>query len=529
MRGPDGTTTLSDPFKMLKGGAQGGLSVPWIFLCCLTEILAEDDGNRLDLDFAIRRECLRLECQRSGGDRWFAGGTGIGEREAAILAGGGEIDEGELRWNGAVRRGGLALLEARKQAQDKLDEAAGKVAKLEMRKARWFKDDEPKAETVAGQHETSTGKTFRELSAAVAAVPTPVEPAMLQPESIQEDSSLKRMGARRKDEGGLEDEGNAAGETDEEARVLDEARAAYDAYMAADEDSAVDEEVMGEKGGGKQQTQKRLQLLHEVRLPDGVVERCQICDAAIPYVGFCGECTGLKLDLPAKGFLQKLWEIAKDGTESAEESDSGKEVAGEQQRRSSRLQAGAQDPNYEEVETDSDDDAVLEPRRAKRGHARSKRSERDRGRRGGGKTRSAGHIRRVPLGVMTLAGMRLDYADDIMGAEADDDLQTAIDESSRVVSGIAKRSRELAGQNMAAPKCGGLLLQPREAVGVTKREDVLALGLVHQCECGEPWGLDAHQRSCRITNETFDKAEDDSENHKIAAPLNTRGLHGERM
>ena len=29
--------------------------------------------------------------------------------------GGGEIDEGELRWNGAVQRGGLALLDARKQ------------------------------------------------------------------------------------------------------------------------------------------------------------------------------------------------------------------------------------------------------------------------------------------------------------------------------------------------------------------------------------------------------------------------------
>jgi hypothetical protein len=223
---------LSDPFKILKGGAQGGLSVPWVFLCCLTEILAEDDGNRLDLDFAIRRECLRLECQRSGSDRWFAGGTGIGEREAAVLAGGAEIDEGELRWNGALRRGGLVLREARKQAQVKLDETAGKVANLEMRQARWVEDDDPEAKTAAGQHETSAEKSVRVLREAVAA-----------------------------------------------------------------------EEVMGEKGGGKKQTQKRLQLLHEVRLPDGVVEQCQICDAAIPYVGFCGECTGLKLDLPAKGFL----------------------------------------------------------------------------------------------------------------------------------------------------------------------------------------------------------------------------------
>jgi hypothetical protein len=64
------------------------------------------------------------------------------------------------------------------------------------------------------------------------------EPAMLQPESGQDDagSSLKRMGARHKDESGLEDKGNAAGETDEDARVLNEARAAYDAHMAAELD-----------------------------------------------------------------------------------------------------------------------------------------------------------------------------------------------------------------------------------------------------------------------------------------------------
>ena len=40
--------------------------------------------------------------------------------------------------------------------------------------------------------------------------------------------------------------------------------------------------------------------------------------------------------------------------------------------------------------------------------------------------------------------MRLDYADDIMITEADDDLHAAIDESSRVVTRIAKRSREMA-------------------------------------------------------------------------------------
>ena len=83
---------------------------------------------------------------------------------------------------------------------------------------------------------------------------------------------------------------------------------------------------------------------------------------------------------------------------------------------------------------------------------------------------------------MRLAGMRLDYADDLMSAEADDELQAAIAESSRVITGIATRSRELADQNMAPTKCHCLLLQPAEAVGPTTKEDVEALGLTHQCD-----------------------------------------------
>ena len=68
--------------------------------------------------------------------------------------------------------------------------------------------------------------------------------------------------------------------------------------------------------------------------------------------------------------------------------------------------------------------------------------------------------------------MRMDYVDDIMVAETDENLQAAIDESSRVVSGIAKRSRELASQNMKPVKCMCLLLRS--------------------------WGLDAHRRFCRL-------------------------------
>jgi hypothetical protein len=49
---------------------------------------------------------------------------------------------------------------------------------------------------------------------------------------------------------------------------------------------------------------------------------------------------------------------------------------------------------------------------------------------------------------------------------------------SRVIKGIATRSRELADQNMAPTKCHCLLLQPAEAVGPTTKEDVEALGLL---------------------------------------------------
>ena len=65
VRGPDGTLSLTDPFRILRGGAHRRLSVPCVFLCCFSDILEEDDSNRGDLDYvyAIRRDCLRLECE----------------------------------------------------------------------------------------------------------------------------------------------------------------------------------------------------------------------------------------------------------------------------------------------------------------------------------------------------------------------------------------------------------------------------------------------------------------------------------
>jgi hypothetical protein len=146
VRGPDGTLSLTDPFQILRGGAQDGLGVPWVFLCCISDILEEDDSNRGDLDYAIRRDCLRLECLHSGGDRWYAGGadgvtgTAAGTinnvdvsddetlrsgRNGSLASGMGTaaepLDEGELRWNAAVKKGGKALYDARAKARKLLE------------------------------------------------------------------------------------------------------------------------------------------------------------------------------------------------------------------------------------------------------------------------------------------------------------------------------------------------------------------------------------------------------------------------
>ena len=48
---------------------------------------------------------------------------------------------------------------------------------------------------------------------------------------------------------------------------------------------------------------ERLQLVHEVRLPNGAVSRHKNGDAAILYVGFCADCTRLRLEVPAKDYV----------------------------------------------------------------------------------------------------------------------------------------------------------------------------------------------------------------------------------
>ena len=85
---------------------------------------------------------------------------------------------------------------------------------------------------------------------------------------------------------------------------------------------------------------ERLQRLHE--------------DAAIPYVGCCANCSGLRLEIPAIDYLEPLWASADDGDDPDDEVDSTIETEGEPaQRRSSRLQVAADTPNYEEEDSDT--------------------------------------------------------------------------------------------------------------------------------------------------------------------------------
>jgi hypothetical protein len=78
-QGLDGTEVKTDPFEMTRGGIQGLGSTAYLFILCLSEILDEDDALGNDLDYAIRRECLRLETlereEAEGGvvhTRWLA-------------------------------------------------------------------------------------------------------------------------------------------------------------------------------------------------------------------------------------------------------------------------------------------------------------------------------------------------------------------------------------------------------------------------------------------------------------------------
>ena len=53
-------------------------------------------------------------------------------------------------------------------------------------------------------------------------------------------------------------------------------------------------------------SKRRPPFLHEVRLPNGAVERCKVCDAAIALPGCCRDSIGLKIHHPREGYWQRL-------------------------------------------------------------------------------------------------------------------------------------------------------------------------------------------------------------------------------
>jgi hypothetical protein len=150
------------------------------------------------------------------------------------------------------------MFDERAKTRKILETEAQRVAKLEMREARWYKYGEPEAETAPDCNETTAERMVRQSREA-------------------------------------------------------EAEAAAKRNMHSQEDP---------------HTRERLQRLHEVRLPYGAVPRCEICDAAIPYVGCCADCSGLRLEVPAKDYLETLWAGADDGDDSDDEVGSTSETEG---------------------------------------------------------------------------------------------------------------------------------------------------------------------------------------------------------
>jgi len=133
----------------------------------------------------------------------------------------------------------------------------------------------------------------------------------------------------------------------------------------------------------------------------------------------------------------------------------------------------------------------------------------------------------VDFTALRLMGDRFDYVDDVAVAEADDDAAAVAEAMSARLTWIAVSSREQADQNMAKKKCKILPLQPAASVGKTTAEDVAALGLKHQCKCGEPfasvWGLRVHSRTCPAAQEQFEQDVDGDEYQDVEELLDVRG------
>jgi hypothetical protein len=162
----------------------------------------------------------------------------------------------------------------------------------------------------------------------------------------------------------------------------------------------------------------------------------------VPYVGCCAECAGLRLDLPAAEFWDRLASEAanSDSASDGEEIGGlvGEEVATPRLRRSTHTARGGQGrPFYGGLSGLGDNGAQRSPDGGGAAVSMPIRGQRPRvpagsgvvygGGRWGG-ARGTQQRLRFLRGRLRLEGIRCDYVDDaIVGREADDDLQTAVE------------------------------------------------------------------------------------------------------
>jgi ribonuclease HI len=472
VRRANGSIALSPPFDLGIGGIQGGMSTPWCFILAATEIMTEDSSRRYDLDFAIRRECLRMEIdERRGadletqvtpaivvdqGDWQYCETCGAAPPRFCVCEVDREdqscLDEGEQRWNAAVQRGATALLAARAEARKLLDEWDQEVAALPMRAARWIKEDTADAD--GDEVQRGSGE----------------EPAA---------SGGSEQRADRAPTGG--------------ENCLPEETRPPDPSVRNKEKCLAPAPVMRD----------RPKRLHLVRVPDEAVDRCQCCAAAISTgIGFCVACMKLELHIP----VEQHWDrLAREAAERAARRD---------------------DPADSGDDADSSDEEDPPPAAA---GGRTLRTRQSVHRVEVTKHPSSRRRRRASAPQMSrlLEGDRMDYVDDTAVLEAEQSLQAAVKSASDRVSQIAKDSREKADQNMAPKKCHGLVLQPDSVVSETTAADVAALGLTDQCKCGEvfasTWGLRVHKRTCKAAQATYELDDDGHEGHDISAFLDVAG------
>ena len=258
--------------------------------------------------------------------------------------------------------------------------------------------------------------------------------------------------------------------------------------------------------------------LSEVRVPEGIVDRCWCCEAAIVAAGLCERCAELSLEPTPESDEP---DVETPGSET--EAEKPAEVDARELRRQRRAETAAGGDEEHPVEQHTGRG------RGRGGRGRGRWGSRG-GRAGGNQARGRGS---------GLGGTRQEYADDIIAGEvttepgSEDALLACAAEMTRRATAIAVISRVRLGLRMACPKCKVLWIQPAELVGPTTPDDVRALGLDHICECGKPFacghGMSVHRRKCIDANDYMELAEDDSENHKIEALLEVRGPPNRRF